>query len=593
MFELRISIHGLLLVSMYVARIPNRGSPPAILLRESYRENGEVKTRTILNLSHWPAKKLERFERALQGLPTGVGLEGSFEISRSLPHGHVAAVLGTLRSLGLEELIDPEPSRNRNLVTALITARVIEPASKLATARTLRSATGSSTLGEVCSVARCDEDDLYAAMDWLIDRQEGIEQRLAARHLQASTLVLYDVSSAAFEGKTCPLGAIGHARDGVKGRRQIVYGLLTTAEGIPVAIETFAGNTADPATLSAQIEKVKQRFGLSHVVLVGDRGMITKARIREELEPAGLDWITALRAPAIKVLLRGHPIQLSFFDDHDMAEITHPDYPGERFIVCKNPQVGADRRRTRGELLAATERDLEKIVVATQRVRAPLRGKDRIAVRVSRALARHKVGKHFQVDIGEDRFSYHRKEENIAAEAALDGLYVLRTRVPTEVLSADEVISVYKRLDGVERAFRAFNSDLDVRPIRHWRADRVKAHLLQCMLAYHVMWHMYDRLAPMLFKDDDPGGAQAKRRSAVAPAVRSDAALAKARTKRNDAREPVHSFATLMKDLSTVVVNQIQPGGSDSPAFQIITTPTDLQRRAFELLGISPRLGYT
>src|ERR1019366_538815 len=244
MFELRISIHGLLLVSMYVARIPNRGSPPAILLRESYRENGEGKTRTILNLSHWPAKKLERFERALQGLPTGVGLEGSFEISRSLPHGHVAAVLGTLRSLGLEELIDPEPSRNRNLVTALITARVIEPASKLATARTLRSATGSSTLGEVCSVARCDEDDLYAAMDWLIDRQEGIEQRLAARHLQASTLVLYDVSSAAFEGKTCPLGAIGHARDGVKGRRQIVYGLLTTAEGIPVAIETFAGNTS-------------------------------------------------------------------------------------------------------------------------------------------------------------------------------------------------------------------------------------------------------------------------------------------------------------------------------------------------------------
>ena len=411
--------------------------------------------------------------------------------------------------------------------------------------------------------------------------------------------MLYDVSSAAFEGKTCPLGAIGHARDGVKGRRQIVYGLLTTTEGIPVAIETFAGNTADPATLTAQIEKVKQRFGLSHVVLVGDRGMITKARIREELEPAGLDWITALRAPAIKVLLRGHPIQLSFFDDHDMAEITHPDYPGERFIVCKNPQVGADRRRTRAELLAATERDLEKmgelekIVEATQRVRGALRGKDRIAVRVSRALARHKVGKHFQVDIGEDWLTYRRREENIAEEAALDGLYVLRTRVPQEVLSADEVISVYKRLDGVERAFRAFNSDLDIRPIRHRRADRVKAHLLQCMLAYHVIWHMHDRLAPILFKDDDQSGAQAKRQSAVAPAVRSDAALAKARTKRTDVGEPVHSFATLMKDLSTIVVNQIQTSGTDSAAIQIITTPTALQRRAYELLSVSPRLGYS
>lgn len=577
---------------MYVTKVPNRGSPPAVLLRESYREGGKNKNRTLKNLSGWPEEKVEALSRVLKGLPPKISLETAFEIIRSLPHGHVAAVLGTLRSLGIEELIDPEPSRNRSLATAMIAARVIEPSSKLGTARGLRAATCSSSLGEVCSVDRCDEDDLYAAMDWLIERQEGIERGLARRHLQASTLVLYDVSSAAFEGKTCPLGAIGHARDGVKGRRQIVYGLMTTTEGIPVGIEVFKGNTADPATLSGQIRKLKDQFGLTHVVLTGDRGMITKARIREELEPAGLDWVTALRAPALKMLLRGGPIQLSFFDEHDMAEVTHPDYPGERFIVCKNPEVGEDRRRTRQELLAATERDLQAIVVATRRARRPLRGRDRIAVRASRALGRYKVGKHFEIEVQDDSFSYRRKEAKITEEAALDGLYVVRTRVPQAVLSTEQVVSVYKRLDAVERAFRAFNSELDVRPIHHRREDRVRAHLLTCMLAYYVRWHMADRLASMLFKDDDRQAAEAKRSSPVAPAARSDSALSKARRKRNQSGEPVHSFTTLLKDLSTIVVNRVQVVGADSGSFQVVTTPTHTQRKAFELLQVSPRFGY-
>jgi len=578
-------------VDMYVDEVPNRNSPPAFLLRESYREDGTVRKRTVGNISHLPREQIDGIRRVLKGLPAGPGLQGAFEISRSLPHGHVAAALGTLRSLGLEELIDPVPSRNRNLATAMITARVIEPGSKLATARGLRAATRSSSLGEVCSVDRCDEDDLYDAMDWLLERQDAIEQGLARRHLGASTLVLYDVSSAAFEGKTCPLGAIGHARDGVKGRKQIVYGLLTTTEGIPVGIEAFAGNTGDPTTVAPQVRKLKERFGLSHVVVVGDRGMITKARIREDLEPAGLDWITALRAPTVQTLLAAGPIQLSFFDDHDLVEITdHPDYPGERFMICKNPNVGHDRWRKRNELLAATERDLQKVVEATRRGRQPLRGKDCIGMRVGRVLGRRGMGKHFEIEIQEDSFSYRRRETHIAEEAALDGLYVIRTRVPREVLSAEAVVSTYKRLDAVERAFRAFNSDLDIRPIHHRRDDRVKAHLLLCMLAYYVMWHMANRLAPVLFKDHDQDAARAGRSSPVAPAVRSDAALRKARRKRTEDGDPVHSFATLLKDLSTVVVNRIAP--ASGVTFDVITTPTDLQHRAFQLLGVPAGLGY-
>jgi len=349
---------------MYVTRVPNRGSPPAVLLRESYREHGKVKTRTLANLSRWPEHKVEKLQQALKGLPTTANLSEAFTITRSLPHGHVAAVLGSARRLGVEELIDPTPSRRRDLVTAMLVAQVIAPGSKLAFARGLRSQTATSSLGEVLGAACCDEDDLYAAMDWVLDRKEGIENALAARHLTNGTLVLYDVSSAAFEGRTCPLGAIGHARDGVKGRLQIVYGLLCSPKGVPVAIEVFEGNTADPKTLAAQIRKLKTRFGLTQIALVGDRGMLTSARIRDELRPAQLDWISALRAPQIKALIETDALQLSLFDQQNLFEITHPDYPGERLICCHNPALADDRARTRHELLAATEKELDKIAAA-------------------------------------------------------------------------------------------------------------------------------------------------------------------------------------------------------------------------------------
>ena len=359
---------------MYVTSVPNRGSPPAVLLRESYREEGKVKTRTLANLSHWPEHKVETLKRALKGLPPAVDLSEAFEITRSLPHGHVAAVLGTARRLGIEELIDPTPSRRRDLVTAMLVAQVIAPGSKLAFARGLRTETATSSLGQVLGVAGCDEDDLYAAMDWALARKDAIENALAARHLANGTLVLYDVSSAAFEGRTCPLGAIGHPRDGVKGRLQIVYGLLCSTAGIPMAIEVFEGNTADPKTLAAQINKLKNRFGLSRVCLVGDRGMLTNARIRDEVRPAQLDWISALRAPQIKALVETGALQLSLFDEQDLVEITSPEFPGERLVCCHNPALAEERTRKRDELLAATEKELTPIAAATGREPPPVAG---------------------------------------------------------------------------------------------------------------------------------------------------------------------------------------------------------------------------
>src|SRR5438034_4907429 len=374
-----------MIVVMYVVKVPNRGSPPAILLRESYREAGKVKNRTLANLSAWPEAKVEALARVLKGQPpAAAGLDGAFEITRSLPHGHVAAVLGTARQLGLEDLIDPVPSRHRDLVVGRAVAQVIAPDSKLAIARGLREETAASSLGGVLHLGSCDEDDLYAAMDYLHDRQDTIQDALAARHLGGGTLVLYDVSSAAFEGRTCPLGAIGHPKDGVRGRLQIVYGLLTSPEGIPVAIEVFAGNTGDPTTVAAQVTKVKDRFGITKVVLVGDRGMLTAARLREDIAPANLDWITALRAPQVKKLVRGGDLQLTLFDTQDLAEITSPDFPGERLIACMNPFLEAERARKRQSLLAATEADLEKIAAACARARRPLHGRDKIAVRVDR-----------------------------------------------------------------------------------------------------------------------------------------------------------------------------------------------------------------
>jgi Transposase DDE domain len=577
---------------MYITRVPNRASPPAVLLRESYREGGKVKNRTVANLSSWPEAKVEALSRALKGLPPA-GLEGMIEVARSLPHGHVAAVLGTIRGLSLEELIDPEPSRQRDLVTAMAVAQVTGPGSKLAIARGLQEATAASSLGEVLHLGGCDEDDLYGAMDWLAARQDRIEDALAARHLAGGTLVLYDVSSAAFEGRTCPLGAIGHPKDGVRGRLQIVYGLLTSKDGVPVAIEVFKGNTGDPKTVAAQVAKVKDRFALTRVVLVGDRGMLTAARLREDIRPAGLDWITALRAPQVKKLVRDGALQLELFDQMDLAEISSPDYPGERLVACKNPFLEAERARKRESLLQATEADLEKIAAAVARERRPLRGADTIALRADRVLRRRKVAKHFTIHITGGHFRYARIGESIAAEAALDGIYVLRTSVSAGDLDSGEVVSSYKALAHVERAFRAFNTDLDIRPIRHRTETRVRAHVFLRMLSYYITWHMQARLAPVLFTDDDKPAAQATRPSPVAPAARSPRALAKAAAKHTEGNLPVHSFESLLTDLATICLNQIQPADPALPAFRLITTPTPLQRHALDLLGVSHRLGIT
>jgi len=581
-----------MIVVMYVVRVPNRGSPPAILLRESYREDGKVKNRTLANLSSWPDAKVDALVGVLKGQPPPAApLEGSFEITRSLPHGHVAAVLGAARQLGLGELIDPEPSRLRDLVVAMAVAQVIAPDSKLAIARGLREETAASSLGEVLHLGSCDEDDLYQAMDYLAARQEQIQDTLAARHLAGGTLVLYDVSSAAFEGRTCPLGAIGHPKDGVRGRLQIVYGLLTSKDGIPVAIEVFKGNTGDPATVASQVTKVTGRFGIAKVVLAGDRGMLTAARLREDVRPASLDWITALRAPQVKALVRDGDLQLSLFDVADLAEITSPDFPGERLVACMNPFLEAERARKRESLLAATEADLAKIVAACARARRPLRGRDKIAVRVDRVLRRRKVARHFITEVTGDSIRYARDQDSITAEAKLDGIYVLRTSVAAGDLGSGEVVSSYKALAQVERAFRAFNTDLDIRPIRHRTADRVRAHVFLRMISYYLSWHLQARLAPILFTDHDKQAARAARPSPVAPAARSPRALAKAATKHTPGDLPVHSFATLLTDLATICLNTIAPADPALPGFRLVTTPTALQRQAFELLGVSHRLG--
>ncbi len=575
---------------MYVAVVPNRGSPPAILLRQSYRDGGKVKNRTLANLSHWPEDKVDDLRRVLKGQSPKLDLTQAFEITRSLPHGHVAAVLGSAARLGMPELIDSTPSRNRDLVLAMLAAQVITPTSKAATARGLRTETATSSLGAVLGVAGCDEDDLYAAMDWALERKDGIENALAARHLAHGTLVLYDVSSAAFEGRTCPLGAIGHPRDGVKGRLQIVYGLLCSTAGIPVAIEVFEGNTADPKTLARQISKLKDRFKLGRVCLVGDRGMLTNARIRDEVRPAQLDWISALRAPQIKTLVEEGALQLSLFDEQDLLEITSPEFPGERLVCCHNPALAEKRAAKRQQLLAATEKELTPIAAATRRTTRPLRGKDKIALRVGKVVNHYKMAKHFTIEITDESFTFTRNTEAIAVEAALDGIYVLRTSLPEQTLTQHDVVLRYKNLADVERFFRTLNGELDVRPIRHRLADRVRAHMFLRMLSYYISWHMKQDLAPILFIDNDKPAAAAKRANPVAAAQRSDTALTKAARKRTDDDTPVHSFTSLLADLATICANQIQPT-NDLPTFTMTTTPTPVQRRALELLGVSHRHG--
>lgn len=578
---------------MYVTAIPNRNSPPAILLRESYREAGKVKTRTIANISHLRPQQIDALRGALSGAvsPTGSPWPDSFRIARSRPHGHVAAVLGSLRKLQLDSILDSQPSRQRDLVVAMIAARILDPASKLATARGLHSDTLHSSLGELLALDSVEEAELYPALDWLLERQPRIEQELAKRQLQDGAMVLYDLTSTYFEGRHCPLAKLGHSRDHKSGNLQIVFGLLTNAHGCPVAVEVFDGNTADPKTVAAQVDKLRQRFGLQKVVLVGDRGMITSARIREDLPAShGIEWISALRATQIQKLARDGRLQMSLFDKTDLVEIAHPDFPGERLVACFNPLLAEERARKRPELLAATEKQLEKIAAATKRARRPLRGKQNIGLRAGRVLNRYKMGKHFQLRIEEDGFHYERKEANIEREQSLDGIYVIRTSVKTEALSSRQVVASYKSLSGVERAFRSLKTvDLHVRPIHHRLPDRVRAHILLCMLAYYVEWQMRQLLAPILFDDHDKPQAQAARVSIVAPALRSDAARRKAATRKTDEGLKVHSFQTLLGDLATIVKNRIQPKNKKIPAFDMLTTPTTLQQKAFDLLGTTLR----
>lgn len=573
---------------MYIERVPNRTSPPAILLREAYREDGKVKKRTLLNLSKWPAALVDGLRTLLRGGVAVERLEDAFDVERSLPHGHVAAVLGTLRRVGLDRMIGAGHERNLRLVLAMIAARLLFPDSKLATARGLREESLASSLGAELGVEEADEDELYAAMDWLQDRQADIETQLARRHFHDGALVLYDVSSTYFEGRTCPLAKLGHNRDGKKGKLQIVFGLLCTKEGCPVAVEVFAGNTGDPTTLSAQISKVRERFGLTRVIWVADRGLLTEARLREELRPVeGLEWITALRAPQIQELVQGGSLQLTLFDERDLGEISNPRYPGERLIVCKNPFLAEERARKREDLLTATQRELDKIVKATQRPRRPLRGKDQIGLRVGKVLGQYKVGKHFEIEIQEEGFSYERDLEAIRAEAALDGLYVVRTSVGVDDLSAEQAVGAYKGLSEVERAFRSIKTvDLHVRPIHHRLETRVRAHVFLCMLAYYVEWHMRQALAPILFDEDDPKDAAAKRASIVGRARRSDAAQAKAAHKRTDDDLPVHSFQSLLTDLATIAKQQIRPRIEGAESFEKTTLPTPVQKRALELLSV-------
>src|SRR5437667_545637 len=577
---------------MYVAVIPNRSSPPAILLRASYREAGKTKNRTLANLSRWPAERIEQLRAVLHGDRLLPAAEAG-EIVRALPHGHVLAALGTAHRIALDSVLRRgAPQRRRDLALALIVARLLDPAAKLATARMLDPATASHSLGEMLALGNVAAKEVYGALDWLGREQPFIEAKLARRHLQDGALLLYDVSSTYLEGRCGELAQHGYSRDHRGDRPQIVIGLMCAAEGCPVAVEVFEGNTADPVTLAAQIDKLKQRFKLQRVVMVGDRGVLTSARIEQTLRPAGLDWITALRAPAIKQLAaEGGPLQPSLFDDRDMAEITSPDYPGERLVVCKNPLLAEERARKRVELLAATEKELARIAARVQRAHSPLRGAAAIGQAVGAVLGRRYMAKHFQITITDETFSFAQNSLGIAAEAALDGIYVVRTNLPAEHSDAAATVRAYKSLSGVEHAFRSLKTvDLELRPVFHWTAPRVRAHVLLCMLAYYLQWHMRRSLAPMLFDEPDPAARQAQRTSPVAKAEPSLAAQRKAAGKRTDPADgeplPVHSFHTLLGDLATLTRNVVRLGRDRLTA--VLATPTGTQRRALDLLGLTP-----
>lgn len=564
---------------MHIDIVPNRKSRPAVLLRESYREGTRVRKRTLANLSALSTEQVDAIRRVLKG-EILVPVTELFEIVRSRHHGHVQAVRDAMRQLGFDSLIGSRRSRERDLIVALVIARILEPASKLATTRWWHT----TTLPELLGVTDADEDELYAALDWLMTRQPHIEKKLAARHLNKGGMVLYDLSSSYFEGKTCPLAARGYNRDGKRGKLQVNYGLLTDRRGCPVAVSVFKGNTSDPKTFMPQVETLQKSFAIDEMVMVGDRGMISQKQIDELSKRDGLHWITALRTGAIRDLVEGGHLQLGLFDERNLFEITHPDFPGERLVACRNPQLAQLRKKTRQSLLEATFRELEKVKAMASRGR--IKGKDVIGVRVGKVVNKHKMSKHVILDIRDDGFDFHLDDDKVSAEAALDGIYVVRTSVTDQLLPTEDVVRSYKMLSQVERAFRSLKTiDLDVRPIRHRLENRVRAHIFLCMLALYVTWHMIECWRPLLFCDEDQEAKTT--RDPVAPAERSDAALEKVHSKVLKDGTPVHSFQTLIKSLSSIVSNtcrQQTPSNNEDSTFDIVTTPTQTQQRAYDLL---------
>jgi transposase len=563
---------------MYIATIPNRNSPPAILLRESYRDDGKVKSRTLANLSKLPAESIEVLRRSLKGEHLAPVSE-AFEVLASHHHGHVHAVMLALQRLDLARCLDSRPSRNRDLVVAMIIARILAPNSKLATTRWWQD----TTLPAIVGVEDADEDELYGALDWLLQRQGRIEQKLAARHLENDALALYDLSSSYFEGVTCPLAAFGHNRDLKKGKLQVNYGLLTNARGIPVAVSVFEGNTSDPKTLLPQVSDMRERFAIERFVLVGDRGMITQKQVDVLQTLEGIDWITALRPGAIRRLLEDKALQMDLFDERNLFELSHPDFPGERLVACRNPELAKRRAEKRRSLLEATVKELDQVCAMVDRGR--LKGEDKIGLRVGKVINKYKVAKHFILEIQPRHFTYSLDQDKIAAEAALDGLYVIRTSLDQHHISAEDTVRSYKQLSRVERAFRSMKTvDLQVRPIRHHLEGRVRAHILLCVLAYYVQWHMVEAWRELLFCDEDQDAKTT--RDPVALATRSAAALHKVHTRTLDDGSAAHSFQTLLHHLSTIVRNTctLPCANTDPPVFEIDTTPNAKQQRAYELL---------
>jgi len=573
---------------MYVETVPNRNSPPAILLREGWREGKKTLKRTLANISDWPQPKVETLRRLLRD-ETLVSPDDLFTTERTLPHGHVEAILGTIRKLGLDSIISSKRCRERDLVVAMIAERLIYPCSKLATTRQWHT----TTLAEELSVQDADEDDLYEAMDWLLERKQRIENKLAKRHLSEGCTVLYDVSSSYYWGRTCPLARFGHDRDGRKGLPIIVYGVLTDADGRPVAIEIYPGNTGDPTTVADQVDKLRKKFGLSRVVVVGDRGMLTQPQLDKIKQHPEMGWITALTSVAIRSLLEKGTLQLSLFDEKNLAEISSPDYPGERLMVCYNPLLDDERSRKRRELLEATDKGLAKIAKeVARRTKKPLKESE-IALKVGKVLGRYKVGKHYSHAIGNGTFQWSRCQASIEQEAKLDGIYVIRTSEPKERLSPEDTVRSYKSLSQVERAFRCLKGifDLLVRPIRHRTADRVPAHIFLCLLAYYVEWHMRRALAPVLFEDEELPEDR-KRRDPILPAKPSESAKLKKATHQTAEGLPVHSFETLMAELATRGrVTYRLKSEELGLTFKQVPALTPIQARAHELLGLLPVAG--